>query len=86
MFFLTKHYSKPISSAHKAYCEGQKVMGWTSHVLGILSPGAPKNNRFGGFFGVSAEVAVKVWGMMKEHNFAITCGHLPLCERTPPTI
>jgi hypothetical protein len=44
------------------------VMGRTSHALGILSPGAPKDKRFREFFGVSTEVAVKAWGMMEEHD------------------
>jgi hypothetical protein len=43
-------------------------MGRTSRALGILSPGAPEDKRFRGFFGVSAEVAVKAWGMMEEHD------------------
>ncbi len=44
------------------------MMGCTSHALGILCPGAPKDKRFRGFFGVSMEVAVKAWVMMEEHD------------------
>ena len=45
------------------------MMARTSHALGILSPGAPEDHKcFGGFFGVSTEVAVKVWGTMEEHD------------------
>ncbi len=46
-------------------------MGRTSHALGILSPGAPEDKRFRGFFGVSKEVAVKAWGMMEEHDLLL---------------
>ena len=41
-------------------------MGCTGHVLGILSPGSPEDLHHQGFFGVSAEVAVKVWNQMEE--------------------
>ncbi len=43
-------------------------MGRASHALGVLLPGSPKDIRFWGTFGVSAEVAVKAWGMMEEHD------------------
>jgi hypothetical protein len=66
-------------------------MGRVSHALGVLLPGLPKDMRFWGTFGVSAEVAAKAWGMMEEHDllplipsFAITCGRFPLCARTLP--
>jgi hypothetical protein len=57
-----------VPSAFDAYREGQKVMGRTSHALGVLSLGLPKDMRFWGAFGVSAKVAVKAWGMMEEHD------------------
>ena len=41
-------------------------MGRTGHALGILSPGSPEDLRHRGFFGVSAEVAVKAWNRMEE--------------------
>ena len=47
------------------------MMGHTSHALGILSPGAPEDKCFRGFFGVSKEVAVKAWGMMEEHDLLL---------------
>ena len=42
------------------------MMGHTGHALGILSPGSPEDLRHRGFFGVSAEVAVKAWNEMEE--------------------
>jgi len=42
------------------------VMGRTGHALGILFPGSPEDLRHRFFFGVSAEVAVKVWNQMEE--------------------
>ena len=36
------------------------MMGRTGHAHGILSPGSPEDLRHRFFFGVSAEVAVKV--------------------------
>ncbi len=42
------------------------MMGRTGHALGILSPGSPEDLRHWGFFGVSAEVAVKAWNQMEE--------------------
>jgi hypothetical protein len=57
-----------VPSVFDAYCEVQKVMGRTSHVLGVLSPGLPKDFCFWGVFGVSVEVAFKAWGMMEEHG------------------
>ena len=41
-------------------------MGRTGHALGILSPGSPEDLCHRGFFGVSAEVAVKAWNRMEE--------------------
>ena len=41
-------------------------MDHTGHALGILSLGSPKDLRHRGFFGVSAEVAVKAWNNMGE--------------------
>ncbi len=55
-------------SVFDVYHEGQKVMGHASHALGVLLPGSPKDMRFWGAFGVSAEVAVRAWGMMEEHD------------------
>jgi hypothetical protein len=43
-------------------------MGRASHALGVLSSGSPEDMRFWGTFGVSAEVAIKAWGMMEEHG------------------
>ncbi len=40
-------------------------MDHTGHALGILSPGSPEDLRHRGFFGVSAEVAVKAWNKME---------------------
>ena len=43
------------------------MMGRTGHALGILSPGSPEDLHHRGFFGVSAEVAVKArWNRMEE--------------------
>ena len=42
------------------------MMGRNGHALGILSPGSPEDLRHRGFFGVSAEVAVKAWNQMEE--------------------
>jgi hypothetical protein len=53
-------------SAEDAYCEGQRLMGWTSHTVGTLLPGSPEDNCFHGYFGVSAEVAVEAWEMTEE--------------------
>jgi hypothetical protein len=56
----------PSLAAIDSYREGQKVMGRTGHVLGILSPGSPEDLSHWVFFGVSAEVAVKAWNKMEE--------------------
>ena len=37
--------------------------------LGVMHPGSPKDKRFRGYFGVSAEVAVEAWEMMVEHDY-----------------
>ena len=42
------------------------MMGRNGHALGILSPGSPEDLRHRGYFGVSAEVAVKAWNQMEE--------------------
>ena len=63
---LLPHHAKPPFTAMNSYQEGQKVMGRTGHALGILSPGSPEDIRHRGFFGVSAEVAVKAWNKMGE--------------------
>ena len=54
-------------------------------------PQVPPKTCIIGFFGVSAEVAVKAWNQMEElicsphlPNFNITAGHLHLCVPTPP--
>ncbi len=44
------------------------MMGRTAHMLGTLLPGSPEDTHFHGYFGVSAEVAVKAWEMMGEHD------------------
>ena len=44
------------------------VMGRAEHRLGKLLPGSPKDSRFRGFFGVSAEVAVEAWELMDEQK------------------
>lgn len=44
------------------------MMGRTGHTLGTLLPGSPEDTRFRGYFGVSAEVVVKAWEMMGEHD------------------
>jgi hypothetical protein len=53
-------------SVEDAYHEGQRVMGWTSHMLGTLLLGSLDDKCFRGYFGVSAEVAVEAWEMMEE--------------------
>jgi hypothetical protein len=84
-----------VPSVFDVYHGGQKVLSRTSHALGVLSPGMPKDLRFWGIFGVSVEDALKAWGMMKEHDllpttphsiFVISCGHFPLCAHTLPTM
>ena len=45
-------------SVEDAYCEGQRVMGWSGNMLGTLLPGSPEDKCFHGYFGVSAEVVV----------------------------
>ena len=44
-------------------------MGRAERRLGKLSTGSPEDLRFRGFFGVSADVAVEAWEMMRSHNF-----------------
>lgn len=63
---LLPHDTKPLFTAMNSYHEGQKVMGCTGHALGILSLGSPEDLSHCGFFGVSAEVAVKAWNQMEE--------------------
>jgi hypothetical protein len=53
-------------SVEDVYREGQRVIGQTSHTLGILLPGSPEDKRFCGYFEVSAEVAVEAREMMEE--------------------
>jgi hypothetical protein len=43
-------------------------MGCTSTRLGKLLPGLPKDIRFHGSFGVSAELAKTTWELMEEHG------------------
>ncbi len=82
------YHTKKIS-VEDPYCEGQKVMGQTSHTLGTLLPGSLEDKLFCGYFGVSAEVAVEAWEMMEELDcfphclsFSIICGRLHLCNCT----
>jgi hypothetical protein len=44
-------------------------MGRAEQRLGKLSTGSPKDLRFRSFFGVSVDVAVEAWEMMRSHNF-----------------
>ena len=44
-------------------------MGRAERRLGKVTTGSPEDLRFRGFFGVSADVAVKAWEMMQSHNF-----------------
>ncbi len=55
-------------SFEEAYCEGQRVMKRTGNKLGIVLPDSTEDNRFRGYFGVSAIVAVEAWEMMEELN------------------
>ena len=41
-------------------------MGQTASQLGRLDKGLPEDRRFWGYFGVSAEVALKAWDLMEE--------------------
>jgi hypothetical protein len=41
-------------------------MKQTGNKLGVLLPGSTEDNRFCGYFGVSAEVALEAWEMMEE--------------------
>jgi hypothetical protein len=62
---MSNYHAKKIS-VEDAYREGQRLMGQTSHMLGILLPGSPEDKCFDGYFGVSSEVAVEAWEMMEE--------------------
>ena len=55
-------------TVNDAYREGQVVMGRADKRLGKLLPGSPKDLRFRGYFGISAEVAVMAWDMMDKHD------------------
>jgi hypothetical protein len=44
-------------------------MGRVGYRLGVIHPRSPKDKRFRGYFGVSAEVAVEAWEMMEEHDY-----------------
>jgi hypothetical protein len=57
---------------------GQRVMGWTGHMLGALLPGSLEDTYFRGYIGVSAEVAAEAWEMMEE----LDCLP-PLLKRVP---
>jgi hypothetical protein len=50
------------------YTTGQKVMGRANRWLGKLLLGLSEDQRFHGFFGVSAEVSVAAWDMMENHS------------------
>jgi hypothetical protein len=43
-------------------------MGRAQRKLGKLSTGSPEDVRFRSFFGVSADVAVEAWEMMRSYN------------------